>query len=162
MSLLEKEAMESLSSTTRQSVVYQTSTRWSLCSTGAKQKRGTGRKCPLMIRTFQWQRGQSQNRHTHARAFLGAAQREIVPRFTSNLRVRQRQTRGGSCGSTSSNTSGTLVGSLDTPMSKKWKGVQVSKMGDKAARRALYKQIIEEGGGGLCYKPWYWWDQHPS
>ena len=29
----------------------------------------------------------------------------------------------------------------------KWKGVQVSKMGDKAAKRALYKQIVEEGGG---------------
>ena len=30
----------------------------------------------------------------------------------------------------------------------KWKGVQVSKMGDKAGRRALYKQFVEEGGGG--------------
>ena len=39
--------------------------------------RGTGRKwCPLMIRTFRWQRGQSQNWHTHAQAFLEVAQQE--------------------------------------------------------------------------------------
>jgi hypothetical protein len=29
----------------------------------------------------------------------------------------------------------------------KWEGVQVSKMGDKVAKRALYKKTIEEGGG---------------
>ena len=42
-------------------------------------------------------------------------------------------------------------GKVDALLSKeletllKWKGVQVSKMGDKAARRALYKQFVEEG-----------------
>jgi hypothetical protein len=44
-----------------------------------------------------------------------------------------------------------LDGNVDALLSKehetllKWKGVQVSKMGDKAARRALYKQFDEEG-----------------
>ena len=31
----------------------------------------------------------------------------------------------------------------------KWRGVQVSKMGDKAARKALYKQFVKEGSGGV-------------
>ena len=31
----------------------------------------------------------------------------------------------------------------------KWKGVQVPKIGDKVARRALYKFFVKEGSGGV-------------
>jgi hypothetical protein len=30
----------------------------------------------------------------------------------------------------------------------KWKGVPASKMGNVAAKKVLYKKIVEEGGGG--------------
>ena len=43
---------------------------------------GAGWKCPFLIRTFRWQRGQWQNWRTNAREFLGAAWRESAPRFT--------------------------------------------------------------------------------
>jgi hypothetical protein len=36
----------------------------------------------------------------------------------------------------------------------KWKGVQVLKMGDKVAKRSLYKKIVEEGGGVKTAYSW--------
>ena len=43
------------------------------------------------------------------------------------------------------NINALLSKELDTLL--KWKGVQVLKMDDKAAKRALYKTIVKEGGG---------------